>query len=133
MAKRPEVQQRQMVQHWRVSWSLLTQLRISVDLFLSPKLSFQCSFFSVLGEHSLTTGRETRTAWPSSTTSTTTASGESQLAILDLRSHCCQIDIIHVSGSTTCPATTESLQSARRSQSRAITKFGAKFSNLFVG
>ena len=44
VAQWPEVQQRQMVQHWRVSWSLFTQLRISVDLFLSPKLSFQYLF-----------------------------------------------------------------------------------------
>ena len=65
VAKRPEVQQRQMVQHWRVSWTLFTSIE------------FPTFLFSELGEHSLTTGRAMRTAWPSSTTSTTMASGES--------------------------------------------------------
>ena len=81
----------------------------------------KCYFhiFSVLEGHSQTTERATKTALRSLTTSTTMASG-------DLFTH---VDLIHLllllvpliysqlllAGSTTFRATTESLQSARRS------------------
>ena len=108
MAQRQEVQQRQVVQHWRVSLETLLEF---VNAFLT------C--FSVLEEHSQTTERATKTALRSLTTSTTMASG-------DLFTH---VDLIHLllllvpliysqlllAGSTTFHATTESLQSARRS------------------
>ena len=77
------------------------------------------NIFSVLEGHSQTTERATKTALPSSTTSTTMASG----GLFTL------IDLIHfllllvpltysqslLAGSTTFRATTESLQSARHS------------------
>ena len=108
VAQRQEVQQRQVVQHWRVSLETLLE-------FVNATLTF----FSVLEGHSQTTERATKTALRSLTTSTTMASG-------DLFTH---VDLIHLllllvpliysqlllAGSTTFRATTESLQSARRS------------------
>ena len=108
VAQRQEVQQRQVVQHWRVSLETLLE-------FVNATLTF----FSVLEGHSQTTERATKTALRSLTTSTTMASG-------DLFTH---VDLIHFllllvpltysqllpAGSTTFRATTESLQSARRS------------------
>ena len=108
VAQRQEVQQRQVVQHWRVS--LETLLEIDKCYF---------NIFSVLEGHSQTTERATKTALPSLTTSMTMASGDLFTRVDLIHFLLLLVPLIYsqllLAGSTMFRATTESLQSARRS------------------